>query len=82
MERSVPSIAAPFVSPQKELYARMIASGSKPAITHQVHRTIRTALNEAQRRRHLMTINPATVAKAPTLGDDDRTRRGPPGIST
>nr|WP_211210878.1 hypothetical protein [Sporichthya polymorpha] len=55
----------------EKLYARMIANGSKPATAHQVHRTIRTALNEAQRRRHLVTINPATIAKAPTLGDDE-----------
>ncbi len=55
----------------EKLYARMIASGSKPATAHQVHRTIRTALNEALRRRHLTTVNPATIAKAPALGEDE-----------
>lgn len=55
----------------EKLYARMIANGSKPATAHQVHRTIRTALNEALRRRHLTTVNPATIAKAPTLGDEE-----------
>lgn len=31
-------------------YAKMQANGSKPATAHQVHRTFRTALNEAVRR--------------------------------
>jgi integrase len=44
------------------------ASGSAPATAHQAHRTIRTALNEAVQRGHLVR-NPATVAKAPRLPD-------------
>lgn len=49
-------------------YAKMQASGSKPATAHQVHRTFRTALNEAVRRGHLGK-NPVQLAKAPKTGD-------------
>lgn len=49
-------------------YANMQASGSKPATAHQVHRTFRTALNEAVRRGHL-GANPVKLAKAPKTGD-------------
>ncbi len=52
----------------EKLYAKMMRSGSAPATAHQAHRTIRTALNEAVRRGHLVR-NPATVAKAPRLPD-------------
>ncbi|MET9416245.1 site-specific integrase [Streptomyces klenkii] len=49
-------------------YAKMQANGSKPATAHQVHRTFRTALNEAVRRGHLGK-NPVELAKAPKTGD-------------
>jgi integrase len=54
----------------ERLYARMVAGGSSPGTAHQAHRTIRTALNEAVRRGHL-TKNPATLAKAPRLTEQD-----------
>jgi integrase len=50
----------------ERLYSKMIAKGSAPATAHQAHRTVRTALNEAVRRRHL-GMNPARIAKAPRL---------------
>ncbi len=40
----------------------MIMDGAKPASAHQVHRTVRTALGEAQRRGHV-TKNVAALAK-------------------
>ncbi|WP_314411995.1 tyrosine-type recombinase/integrase [Streptomyces kroppenstedtii] len=49
-------------------YAKMQANGSKPATAHQVHRTLRTALNEAVRRGHLGK-NPVQLAKAPKMGE-------------
>ncbi|MFG2234939.1 tyrosine-type recombinase/integrase [Streptomyces sp. NPDC048723] len=49
-------------------YTKMQANGSKPATAHQVHRTFRTALNEAVRRGHLGK-NPVQLAKAPKTGD-------------
>jgi integrase len=49
-------------------YAKMQANGSKPATAHQVHRTFRTALNDAVRRGHLGK-NPVQLAKAPKTGD-------------
>ncbi|GLW00289.1 tyrosine-type recombinase/integrase [Streptomyces lavendulae] len=49
-------------------YAKMQADGSKAATAHQVHRTFRTALNEAVRRGHLGK-NPVQLAKAPKTGD-------------
>jgi integrase len=55
----------------EKLYSRMMRNGSKPATAHQVHRTVRTALNEAVRRRHLVTVNPATIAKAPSISEDE-----------
>ncbi|WP_371567038.1 tyrosine-type recombinase/integrase [Streptomyces canus] len=51
-------------------YAKMQANGSKPATAHQVHRTFRTALNEAVRRGHLGK-NPVLLAKAPKTGDHE-----------
>ena len=50
----------------EKLYVRMMRNGSAPATAHQAHRTLRTALNEAVRRGHLVR-NPATLAKAPRL---------------
>ncbi|WP_326561684.1 tyrosine-type recombinase/integrase [Micromonospora sp. NBC_01796] len=52
------------------LYRQMMKNGSAPATAHQSHRTVRTALNEAVRRGHLVR-NPATLAKAPRLPEDD-----------
>ncbi|WP_328860692.1 tyrosine-type recombinase/integrase [Streptomyces sp. NBC_00306] len=49
-------------------YAKMQSNGSKPATAHQVHRTLRTALNEAVRRGHLGK-NPVQLAKAPKTGE-------------
>lgn len=54
----------------ERLYARMIRAGSAPATAHQAHRTVRTALNEAVRRGHLVK-NPATLAKGPRLTEEE-----------
>ncbi|MCT2589849.1 site-specific integrase [Streptomyces sp. N2-109] len=54
----------------ERFYRRMQASGSAAGTAHQAHRTIRTALNEAVRRRHL-TTNPASVAKAPRVEEEE-----------
>jgi len=50
----------------EKLWVRMMRGGSAPGTAHQAHRTLRTALNEAVRRGHLVR-NPATLAKAPRL---------------
>ncbi|SCK12599.1 site-specific integrase [Streptomyces sp. WMMB 322] len=54
----------------ERFYAKMQANGSKPATAHQVHRTLRTALNEAVRRGHLGK-NPVRLAKAPRLDEEE-----------
>ncbi|MEV3949066.1 site-specific integrase [Streptomyces halstedii] len=54
----------------ERLYQKMQASGSSAGTAHQTHRTVKTALNEAVRRRHL-TINPASVAKAPRVEEEE-----------
>jgi integrase len=54
----------------EKLYTKMIRAGSKPGTAHHGHRTIRNALNEAKRRGHL-SQNPALLAKAPKLADDE-----------
>jgi integrase len=54
----------------ERLYAKMQKSGSAAGTAHHAHRTIRTALNEAVRRGHL-TSNPATLAKAPRLAEEE-----------
>ncbi|WP_328311588.1 site-specific integrase [Streptomyces sp. NBC_00442] len=54
----------------ERLYRKMQANGSSAGTAHQVHRTVKTALNEAVRRRHL-TINPASVAKAPRVEEEE-----------
>lgn len=54
----------------ERLYRTMVTAGAKPGYAHQVHRTIRTALNEAVRRKHLIS-NPATVARAPKLDEEE-----------
>lgn len=54
----------------EKLYAKLRAKGLKPATVHQVHRTLRTALNEAVRRGQIAR-NPATLAKAPRVVEDE-----------
>jgi integrase len=54
----------------EKLYAKMQRQGKKAGTAHHVHRTIRVALNEAVRRGHI-TRNPATVAKAPVLTEEE-----------
>src|SRR5690606_7789171 len=54
----------------ERFYRKMQANGSAAGTAHQAHRTIRTALNEAVRRRHL-TINPASIAKAPKVEEEE-----------
>jgi integrase len=54
----------------ERLYRKMTKSGSKPGRVHQVHRTIRAALNEAMRRKHI-TTNPAILARAPKVEEDE-----------
>jgi integrase len=51
-------------------YAKLRAKGLKPATVHQVHRTLRTALNEAVRRGQIAR-NPATLAKAPRVTEEE-----------
>jgi integrase len=54
----------------ERFYKRMQDSGSSAGTAHQAHRTVRTALNEAVRRRHL-TVNPATIARAPKIDEEE-----------
>lgn len=54
----------------EKLTRKMQATGSAAATAHQAHRTLRTALNEAVRRQHLVR-NPASLAKAPRLEDEE-----------
>lgn len=54
----------------EKLYAAMRSKGLKPATVHQVHRTLRTALNEALRRGQIVR-NPALIAKAPRLVEEE-----------
>ncbi|MBP2345064.1 tyrosine-type recombinase/integrase [Streptomyces virginiae] len=54
----------------ERFYKKMQDSGSSAGTAHQVHRTVRTALNEAVRRAHL-AVNPATIAKAPRLEEEE-----------
>ncbi|MCZ4123903.1 tyrosine-type recombinase/integrase [Streptomyces sp. H39-S7] len=55
----------------ERLYKKMQANGSAAGTAHQVHRTVRAALNEAKRRGHLTKPNPATIAKAPKLDEEE-----------
>lgn len=48
----------------------MIESGKAAGTAHQAHRTVRTALNEAVRRNHIVR-NPAALAKPPRLDADE-----------
>lgn len=54
----------------ERLYRKMVVAGAKPGRAHQVHRTIRAALGEAERRGH-MTTNPAALARAPKVDDEE-----------
>ncbi|PNE36254.1 tyrosine-type recombinase/integrase [Streptomyces noursei] len=54
----------------ERFYQKMQANGSAAGTAHQAHRTVNTALNEAVRRRHL-TINPASIAKAPKVEEEE-----------
>lgn len=54
----------------ERLYRKMVAAGAKPGRAHQVHRTIRAALNEALRRKHI-TENPASLARAPQPDEEE-----------
>jgi len=54
----------------ERFYKKMQDNGSSAGTAHQVHRTVRTALNEAVRRRHL-NVNPARIAKAPRLEEEE-----------
>lgn len=47
-------------------YRRMSDAGARPATVHQVHRTLRTALGEAQRRGHIGR-NPAQLVRPPRI---------------
>lgn len=51
------------------VHRRMTDAGAKPATVHQVHRTLRTALGEAERRAHLGR-NPAQLVRPPRIQPD------------
>jgi integrase len=52
------------------LYRKMTRAGAKPGRVHQVHRTIRAALNEAMRRKKI-TENPVLLTRAPKVEEDE-----------
>ncbi|MFG3024820.1 tyrosine recombinase XerC [Streptomyces sp. NPDC048254] len=54
----------------ERLYKTMQEAGSAAGTAHQAHRTLNTSLNEAVRRRHI-TLNPASIAKAPKLEEEE-----------
>jgi integrase len=54
----------------ERLYAKGLREGHKPGNVHQWHRTLRTALGEAERRGYIGR-NPATVAKAPKVTTEE-----------
>ena len=54
----------------ERLYAKMQDAGLSAGTAHYVHRTIRAALNEAVRRGHLVR-NPAVMAKAPSVSEEE-----------
>jgi integrase len=54
----------------ERLYKKMQRSGSSAGTAHQSHRTIRTALNEAMRRGHVVR-NVATLAKPPRVTEEE-----------
>ncbi|WP_310961563.1 tyrosine-type recombinase/integrase [Nocardioides terrisoli] len=50
----------------ERLYRRMIDNGARPATAHQVHRTARSAIGEANRRGHVVR-NVAALARPPRV---------------
>ncbi|TDD08113.1 site-specific integrase [Saccharopolyspora terrae] len=54
----------------EKLYAKMQRDGLKAATAHLAHRTVRVALNEAKKRRHI-TENPANIAKPPRVDEEE-----------
>jgi integrase len=54
----------------ERLYRKLVAAGAKPGRAHQVHRTMRAALGEAERRGHI-TTNPAALARGPKVEDEE-----------
>ncbi|WP_037363747.1 tyrosine-type recombinase/integrase [Amycolatopsis orientalis] len=52
----------------EKLYRKMMREGSSAGRVHQVHRTIRTALKEAKKRK-IIADNPAELARAPKVED-------------
>ena len=54
----------------EKLYGKLVKSGLKPVSVHQVHRTARTAFNEALRRGRIGR-NPVALAKPPLVDDED-----------
>ncbi|KOG31618.1 tyrosine-type recombinase/integrase [Streptomyces resistomycificus] len=54
----------------ERFYRTMHDEGRRAGTIHQIHRTFRTALNEAVRRGHL-TRNPVQLAKAPRLSEEE-----------
>jgi integrase len=54
----------------ENLYAKIIATGLKPATAHQVHRTARRAFGVAARRGHI-SRNPVQLATPPRIEDDE-----------
>ncbi|MEV8546158.1 site-specific integrase [Streptomyces sp. NPDC051572] len=54
----------------EHFYGTMQVNGRKAGTIHQIHRTFRTALNEAVRRGHLAR-NPVQLAKAPRLREEE-----------
>lgn len=54
----------------ERFYRKMQANGSSAGTVHQAHRTVRAALNEAVRRRHIV-LNPATIARAPRVEEEE-----------
>lgn len=54
----------------ERLYRKMTKAGASPGNAHAVHRTVRAALNEALRRKHI-TENPATLARAPKVEETE-----------
>ncbi|WP_333756338.1 tyrosine-type recombinase/integrase [Streptomyces sp. IBSBF 3352] len=54
----------------ERFYGRMQADGRRAGTIHQIHRTFRTALNEAVRRGHL-SRNPVQLAKAPRVSEEE-----------
>jgi integrase len=59
-----------FLITLEALYRKMMKEGAKAGTAHQVHRTIRAALNDAVARDHIAK-NPAIIAKTPTLDEEE-----------